>query len=247
MQNVSASSLSLKREGRVVTSIICHAGYFSRCYTVSPWRTPHWYSGWQEQPLGVSGPSPAEEIHFGIHTLICVLWLRQLFWLFWWMKKVLWWSTFNCMCLHPKRGDLCVFLLFNFIWEGSAEPPPNKSQPFEFGFALVENCTRSIPVKMSSHHWSPWRSLQMYIPGGNLFFLFLTNLNQRPLEAHKLLQHNFYSSYDCHLYCWLWCDLGIWEALWNPHLFCLRMWWIRIQALLFWRRPQTFTRAILPQ
>lgn len=112
----------LSLEGRVVTSIICHAGYFSSRYTVSLWWTPHWYSGWQEQPLKVSSPSPAEEIHFAIHVLICVVWLQQLLWLFWWMKKVLWWSTFDWTYLHPKRGDLCVFLLFNFIWEGVQNP-----------------------------------------------------------------------------------------------------------------------------
>lgn len=145
--------LSLK--GTVVTSIICHAGYFSSRYTVSPWWTPCWHSRWQEQALGVSSPSPAEEIHFGIHALICVVWLQQLLWLFWWMKKVLWWSTFECTCPHPKRGDLCVFLLFHFIWERSAEPPQNKSRPAESGFVLVENCTRSNLLKclhIIGHH-----------------------------------------------------------------------------------------------
>lgn len=112
----------LSLEGRVVTSIICHAGYFSSRYTVRPWWTPCWYSGWQEQALGVSSPSPAEEIHFGIHALICVVWLQQLLWLFWWMKKVLWWSTFECMCPHPKRVIYVFFYYLISYGEGVQNP-----------------------------------------------------------------------------------------------------------------------------
>lgn len=125
----------LSLECEVVQCIICYAGDFSSRYTVSLWSTPGWYSGWQEQPLGVSSPSPAQEIHFGTHTLICVVWLQQLHWLFWWMNKVLSWSTFECVCACTQK-DLCVFLLFHLIWERSAPPPLNKAWPLNLVLPL---------------------------------------------------------------------------------------------------------------